>query len=647
MTTFDPLNDKIGVYSEQLGEIAETNSYAMVLRTLMSGGIVTLTPNQASGQMIIDAPNNYFTTITTDNLTMSGNGTAAAPLVSLMPPIVISPASISAGTIETAYHVAFAATGGSGSGYTFSIAAGTLPAGMALSSAGDLNGTPLQFGTYHFTVRATDGWGITGEVDYTLSLASITLTVNPTNLPPAYYNSSYTTNLTTPNGTGGDKFTITSGTLPSGLSLNIGGVISGTPTAIGTWTFVVSVVDSAGDTGTVGYTMHVINNLSVTPATLAAGSIGVAYSQTLTAAGGSGSGFVFSRASGLLPSGLSLSSSGVISGSPTAAGTSTFTIQIADSANNLKNFPFSITVNLVTLTLTPGTLPAGAIGYAYGAHLYGVGGLGSNYSYSVSGALPPGLTMSGGVISGTITGTGLYTFTVYVSDTAGDTGAAVYSINVPAVPGGNAIWDGAPGLDGAWPVGIYTRDSTSATWGVPQHNWLIIEVWGGGGGGGSSGIQHGADGGASACDYGGTAYGGQGGGGARTGGGFGAGGGATGGNALNLAGGNEVGNAGGNAPSDNSGTWITGFTGGGGAYGGAFGAYPIGDVGGTPGGGGGAWASGGGAGGYCKSTYSAGSIPPGTIINLIAGGGGDGGDAGTTWQNGTGGGPGRVVICWG
>lgn len=656
MTVFDPLNDKIGVYSELLGEIAETNSYSMVLRTLMSGGIVTLTPNQATGQLIIDAPNNYYTSIVTDGVTLTGNGTAASPLVSLLPPIVISPSAITSGTIETLYHVDFSATGGAGSGYVFSIIAGTLPKGMSLSSTGSLTGTPLQFGTYHFTVMVTDIWGITGQVSYTLALASIQLTVNPGTLPSAYYNSSYSTNLTTPNGTGGDIFAVETGSLPPGLSFASSGAITGTPTSIGSWTFTVSVIDSAGDVGSNTYTLTVLNNLAISPTNLASGSIGVAYIQNLSATGGTNSGYGFSIVSGSLPSGLSLSGA-TISGTPNSAGTSNFTIQVNDSANNLKNFQLSITVNLVTLGITPSSLWDGSIGYSYAAGLSATGGLGSNYNYWLSsGNLPSGLGLSGNTISGTITGTGTFYFTISFSDSAGDTGSQSYAIYVPAVSGGEWIWDGSTGPN----FNASQASGTSGTSpGIPGFNWLTIEVWGAGGGGASNGSQGGARGGDSACGPCWAGGGGEGQG-YLSGAGGGSGGGASGGGGH--SGDNVNGNGGGGGNGGTGGSGGDSPAGGGGGAGLSYaGAYPSGGQGNTPGGGGAGGGGdghsnsveitggggGGGAGGYSRYTWYAGELAPGTTIGYTAGGGGGGGWAGPTWKSGAGGGGGRVKIYWG
>ncbi len=144
---------------------------------------------------------------------------------------------------------------------------------------------------------------------------------------------------------------------------------------------------------------------SITTTTLAAGQVGVAYSQTL-AASPSSSSLVWKLKSGSLPGGLTLNaSSGVISGSPAAAGVTSFTVQVTNP-----NYPgvsstatLSITVTKPSLSITTGsTLTQAQLGSSYSASLQATGGT-PGYSWSIqSGSLPKGLSFSStGVISGT------------------------------------------------------------------------------------------------------------------------------------------------------------------------------------------------------------------------------------------------------
>ncbi|PYK49186.1 MAG: hypothetical protein DME51_09045 [Verrucomicrobia bacterium] len=121
-----------------------------------------------------------------------------------------------------------------------------------------------------------------------------------------------------------------SGSLPPGLTLSSSGVLSGTPTSSGTFTFAIQATDRNGCTGTRSYGLTVAcATISLSPSTLPDGTVGRSYSKTISAGGGS-SPYSFIVISGSLPPGLTLSSSGTLSGTPTSSGTSTFAIQATD-----------------------------------------------------------------------------------------------------------------------------------------------------------------------------------------------------------------------------------------------------------------------------------------------------------------------------
>ena len=120
-----------------------------------------------------------------------------------------------------------------------------------------------------------------------------------------------------------------SGALPAGLSLSTAGTISGTPTTAETASFTVQVT-SASLSGTASLSITITSAPTVTTSSLPGGTVGVAYSQTLAATGGDGS-YSWTISSGVLPAGLSLSAAGTISGTPTAAGAATFTVQVTSA----------------------------------------------------------------------------------------------------------------------------------------------------------------------------------------------------------------------------------------------------------------------------------------------------------------------------
>jgi hypothetical protein len=154
------------------------------------------------------------------------------------------------------------------------------------------------------------------------------------------------------------SWSVFSGSLPPGLSMDSGGTIQGTPTLSSTNNFTVQVSDNNGSTATQALSLTINNGvLHVTTTSLSSGTTNVAYnSQQLTASGGQPP-YGWSLASGALPPGLSLSTNGVISGTPTVAGTSNFVVQVTDSAMMAATRALSLVVytfsTSVTFTVTP------------------------------------------------------------------------------------------------------------------------------------------------------------------------------------------------------------------------------------------------------------------------------------------------------
>src|SRR5262245_58624713 len=321
------------------------------------------------------------------------------------------------------------------------------------------------------------------------------ITVNPETLPTGTVGTAYSQTLTATGSPGPFTFSF-SGALPPGLTLSQAGVISGTPTAAGSFSFTVQALDNnTGCTGTRPYTLVIsCPTITVNPATLPNGTVGAAFSQTLTATGSPGP-FTFS-VSAPRPPGLPLSPAGVISGTPTAAGSFSFTVQALD---NNTGCPGTRSFTLVIATPPSAVVAvedhdhngrnaalagvaAGAAGFFAGRALapggprrgrftvvpaapalpgcvsgqpcsmrFSTSDGTSPHNFIVKGAPPPGLTLdSNGNLSGTPTATGAYSFSVAVTDARNCSSERPYTLvvnqsstsatgNPDAAPAGSAL----------------------------------------------------------------------------------------------------------------------------------------------------------------------------------------------------------------
>ena len=227
----------------------------------------------------------------------------------------------------------------------WSIASGSLPPGLTLDPAkGLISGTPATLGNYKFTAKVTDAASLSGTANLSIYIEGV-VTITTAVLPSGSMGVLYSQTLAASGGlapytwcvlgTGG-TCDPAQATLPAGLSLSAAGVISGTPAANGTpLSFTIQVADSESPVPAVGTSNFSITVMSITTTSLPSGSANVPYSATLTASGGipfKGGLYSWSIAAGSLPHGLSLDpTKGVISGRPDTIGTSSFTVQAADS----------------------------------------------------------------------------------------------------------------------------------------------------------------------------------------------------------------------------------------------------------------------------------------------------------------------------
>lgn len=445
----------------------------------------------ASGTSITYTPNASYSG--TDSFTYTATnvgGTSAPATVTVTvsnPTVTYAPSSPAAGTVGTAYSQTLASASGGTGPYTYTIASGALPAGISLASNGTLSGTPTAGGTFNFTITATDSSTGTGPFTatsgtLTLTVAAPTITLSPSTLSNATVATAYSQTLTASGGTAAYTYAIASGALPAGLTLSSSGVLSGTPTAGGTFNFTVTATDSSTGngpyTGSRAYSL-VVNapTLAVTPASggLSA-SAGVAYSQAFTVSGGVAP-YAYSLVvnSGTMPTGLSFNTgTGVLSGAPLTTGVVNFTVTATDHSTGTGPYStsgiYTLTTSAPSVTVSPSTLTAATAGVAYSQTVTASGGA-TPYTYAVtSGALPAGLSLNGttGVISGTPTAGGTFNPTITATDANGFTGTRAYSLSVNA-----ATISLSPATLANATIGTAYNQAVTASGGIPAYTYAV------------------------------------------------------------------------------------------------------------------------------------------------------------------------------
>jgi hypothetical protein len=394
--------------------------------------------------------------------------------VTVSPTLSITTTTLPAAVAGVSYSQALAATGGVPP-YSWSVALGALPPGITLnSSSGVLSGMPVAAGSFPFTIQVADSAAVTASRDYALTVAAGLTITTPTQLSSGALYTPYLATLTATGGKTPYMWSLASGSLPAGLTINAGaGIISGTPTAGGNFSFVVQVADSAAATASRAMTLAITSSLTIASTSqLAAGTVGGTYSHTLTVTGGTAP-YTWSITSGQLPASLTLNSStGVISGTLSAAGSFSFTVQVSDSTGQAATQALTLTV-AATLGITSETaLPNGSAGSSYSFTLAASGGTPPYVTWAVtSGFLPAGLSLDAatGTISGTPSLAATFSFTVQVRDTAGKT--ATKALVLTIAPAALAITTGS-----ALPSGVYGTayaQTLQATGGAPPYAWSL------------------------------------------------------------------------------------------------------------------------------------------------------------------------------
>ena len=314
---------------------------------------------------------------------------------------------------------------------------GTVPPGLTLATNGVLSGTPTQEGTYSFWLwlRLPDYFnGTSGcssrdnseeHVSITIVPGLAKLTIGPESTTPGTTHVPYSLQMTA---TVGDPktWTINSGALPPGLVIDASsGLISGTPTTAGAYTFEVLAKmngDTRSDTKMLGITVRdpvTVVGTDPFPATRRApAEVSVPFDATLTASGGDGT-YTWSLTSGALPPGTTMID-GAITGKPTTPGAYPFTVTVTDSERRVANYRARIVV-AEKLAVSTRLLRPGRVGKRYDAKVATSGGVKPAIWRIVVGPLPRGVRFdrNTGALSGIPTRPGRYRLTFEATDALG------------------------------------------------------------------------------------------------------------------------------------------------------------------------------------------------------------------------------------
>jgi hypothetical protein len=385
----------------------------------------TLT-NVTATSVTYTAPSGLTTgiSVSLEAIAKANSGVTSTATITIVLPVTFTTVTLPNGSNGVAYNQTIITSGGVAP-ITYSVGIGKLPAGLKLDNVGTIIGTPSGTGTSVFTINATDF----GTPPLTVASPVYTVTINPppplsitsTAMANGFTGTAYGSSIASSGGVPPLTWFVPPGTLPPGLELNTSsGLISGTPTTAGVFTFFPTVSDSAlppqHASSAAGVTISIITVAplqAVTPP-LPAGAVATGYTANLVAKGGV-TPYTWSITSGQLPSGLKLNSAtGIISGIPILTTTSNFSVQVED-ANSTKSAVQSLSIVVKTGTAISNTLLSGS--YSFLFHGFDSGGnveMAGNFAANGSGTIQGGQldsNRSGGTL-GVFTGSsfnGTYT----------------------------------------------------------------------------------------------------------------------------------------------------------------------------------------------------------------------------------------------
>jgi Putative Ig domain len=345
-------------------------------------------------------------------------------------PVFTTPAALDPLTVDASELIALTATGAE----AFALISGSLPPGITMNSAGELSGVPTTAGVYVFEVRGeTATGGLHADREFTVQVVKLPVWTTTPTLVLSSGSSGLSTQLAASDTT---AYSLESGLLPSGTTLSAAGLLSGFPDVAGPWTFTVRATGALPAFFTLRtFTTFVeLPPVWVTAPTLAALTVAESESVTLTATGASD----FTVTKGTVPPGMTLYTDGTLSGTPTTEGAYAFTVRAA-LGSLFEDLEFTVQVYSVPSWTTPASLTV-----VLAQPLQFVAAHASAFALE-SGTLPPGLTLSAsGLLSGTLTAGGPYTFELRASSPASGLSALrTFSADAQVTP----VWSTPTALD--------------------------------------------------------------------------------------------------------------------------------------------------------------------------------------------------------
>ncbi len=322
----------------------------------------TLTLGREFAQSVVLPTGNPLVSGGDDGVTTTSNQEIYYSTATLAP-LTITTTSIPNGSTGQPYTQILLEQGGVGN-LTWT-ETGSLPAGMSFSSQGVLSGTPTVAGSFPIAVTLTDSStpAKSASSNLILTVTTAPLVFTSSTVPTAVVGRPFIQALPVAGGTQPYNATVTGGTLPPGLNLSSGGVLNGTPSGTGNFTFNVTVTDSSTPTKTATQTLTMgVNTLVITTTVLPNGIVGVPYTAPITTTGGTLP-LSFSLTNTAFPPGLFIqqpsqvppSSTGALAGTPTLAGTYTFSESVVDHST-----PIQTATEDYTVTIAPSGTPAPA-----------------------------------------------------------------------------------------------------------------------------------------------------------------------------------------------------------------------------------------------------------------------------------------------